>query len=72
LSAYVIKICKSLSFSIASTHGGHLSEPAHTNTPPWMDSEWTGHVFPMGSCAPANLPIAEGSKRVPKVLKYQA
>jgi hypothetical protein len=29
------------------------TEPAHTNTPPWMDSEWTGHVSPNGFLCPS-------------------
>ncbi len=42
------------------------SETAPTLTRPqhWMDAAWTGHFFSLGSCPPANLPIAaEGSKR---------
>ncbi len=34
-----------------------------TNTTPWMDGAWTGHLFFIGFfCSPANLPINKGSK----------
>jgi len=50
------------------------SEPAPMNTPPWMDGwmmdgVWTKHFFSLGSCSPAKLLLAEGSKCVPGVLK---
>jgi len=35
----------------------------------WMDGVWTKHFFSLGSCSPAKLLIAEGSKCVPGVLK---
>jgi len=45
------------------------SESASMNAP-WMDGAWTGQFFSSGSCSPANLPIAEGIKSVPGVLKF--
>ncbi len=33
-----------------------------TNAPRWMDGVCTGHFLSLGSCSPANLPIARGSK----------
>ncbi len=45
------------------------SKPAPRNAPPWMDGKWTGQFFSWDSCSPANLPIAQGSKSVPGILK---
>jgi len=33
------------------------SEPAHMNTPPWMDGVWTRHLFVVGCSSPANFPV---------------
>jgi hypothetical protein len=49
------------------------SEAAPIKAPPWMNSAWTEHFFhwvlvPPPLPAP-NLPIVEGSKSVPRVLK---
>jgi hypothetical protein len=45
------------------------SEPAPTKAQPWMDGVWIGHFFSLGSFSPANLPIAESSRSVPRVQK---
>lgn len=45
------------------------SEPAPTKAQPWMDGVCTGIFFSLGPFSPANLPIAESSRSVPRVKK---
>ncbi len=47
------------------------SEPAPTKARPWMDGVWRGHFFSLGSFSPANLPIAESSRSVPRVQGFK-